>query len=188
MMGFFWGERVVWGGNKLKLPPLITTEIRFYVFCNASCIWGTSRWLTWLNIHLNSYLLLQDFIINFFIFYVYMVILLFEQLKTGTQWKLFTRGKKKNLLLALSNSNNCFFEKSLAAQFEKWVTDFKPQMQLLLSQKFHRFVFWNMGEEAKEICWLCNWPVCSDQKKKAKILSPPQHIIVSHLLAWLQSD
>lgn len=109
MMGFFWGERVVWGGNTVKLLPLITVEIRFYVFCSASCIWGTSRWLTWLNIHLNSYLLLQDFIINFFIFYVYMVILLFEQLKTGTQWKLFTRGKK-NLLLALSNSNNCFLK------------------------------------------------------------------------------
>lgn len=86
----------------------------------------------WWNIHLNSYLLLQDFIINLFIFYVYMIISLFEQLKTGTNCKLFTREEKK-LLLALNNFNNLLFEKSLAAQ----VTDFKPQVQLLLfSQKF----------------------------------------------------
>lgn len=95
MMGLFWGERAVWGGSKVKFPPLITTGIRFCVFCDESCIQGTKRLvLTWLNIHLNSYLLLQYFILNFFIFCVYMVILLFEQLKTGTNWKLLTRQKK----------------------------------------------------------------------------------------------
>lgn len=34
----------------------------------------------WWNIHLNSYLLLQDFILNFFILYVYTVISLSESL------------------------------------------------------------------------------------------------------------
>lgn len=153
MMGFFWGERALWGGNKLKLPPFIITGVRFCVFCDASCIQGTSGWLTWLNSHVNSNLLLQDFIINFFIFYVYMVILLFQQLKLALTENYLQEGKK-TLLFALSNSNSFLFK---AAHFEKWVTDFKPQMQLLLfSQKFHRFVFWNMSEKAKEICWLCN--------------------------------
>lgn len=36
MMGFFSEERAVWGGNKVKLPPLTKIEIRFCVFCNAS--------------------------------------------------------------------------------------------------------------------------------------------------------
>lgn len=118
-----------------------------------------------------------------------MVILLFEQFKTGTNWKLFTR-EEKNLLLSLSNSNNFLFKKSLAAQCEKWVTDFKPQMQLLLfSQKFRRFVFWNMGEEAKDICWLCNLVSLLRLEKNVKILSSLQYHF-SHLLAvtCLQRD
>lgn len=42
-----------------------------------------------------------------------------SNLKLALNENYLQEGKKKNLLLALSNSNNCFFEKSLAAQFEK---------------------------------------------------------------------